>query len=113
MARRVQERQAQARADGTAETARESFKLSAEEWPTVRDAVAALSGGPRTANTAQPRRPRVSGVPRHPTPPSRAPPRPPPPPPQPTAARRGSGFYRDIPSDEEDDEEAEEAAAAG
>ena len=47
---RVPERQAQAKATGASETARESFKLSAQEWPTVRDAAAALSGGPRTAN---------------------------------------------------------------
>lgn len=98
---RVQERQAQAKAAGASETSQESFTLSAQEWPTVRDAAAVLSGGPRTANTTQPRRPRA--------PATRAPPRSPL---QPTGAPGRSHFYHDPSSSDEEDEEAQRAAAA-
>lgn len=98
---RVPERQAQAKAAGASETSQESFTLSAQEWPTVRDAAAVLSGGPRTANATQPRRSRA--------PATRAPPRPPL---QPTGAPGRSHFYHDVSSSDEEDEEAQRAAAA-
>ena len=103
----VPERQAQAKAAGTPETSMQSFSLAAQEWPSVRDAAATLSGGqPRTASTAHPRRASRTASTTRP---------PPPPPPQQSGAGMGAGpssFYREQPSSDDDEEQERQAAAS-